>query len=39
LGGSPMERQAGNIRCPILFGAHERGNLAGQLGAQFVGSV
>ena len=26
-----MERQAGNVRCPVLCGANKQGNLAGQL--------
>ena len=27
-GGSPVERQPGNVRCPVLCGTNEQGNLA-----------
>jgi hypothetical protein len=35
-GGPAVERQPRNIRCPVLCGANEQGNLASQLYLQFV---
>ena len=35
----PVERQARNVRCPILFRAHKESNFVSELGAQFVGWV
>src|ERR1019366_2605780 len=35
-GGTPVERQPGNVRCPVLRGANEQGKLASQLLPQFA---
>jgi len=31
-----MERQPGNIRCPVLCGANEHSNATSQFGSQFA---